>query len=146
MKKKLLAIGNVLMGDDAIAIYLASELQEELRARGIEVIYGETDIGYCISCIEESDYIIIMDAADFGKAPGEVNLLSIGDSLISSKAALGHSISFLDMITLYLPMVQGVIITIQIADLNFRYGLSEALQNRFTYCTSEVMKYITKIH
>jgi len=148
MSMKLLAIGNVLMGDDAVAIYLATKLQDELTQLGIEVFYAETDIEYCITCINDGDYIIFVDAADFGGVTGEVSLLSFDDIFISSseKLVTGHGINFLDIIKLYELKIQGVILAVQIADISFRYGLSEELQNQFSDCASQIMKHINKVN
>lgn len=54
------------MGDDGIAIYVTEMLRKELESRGIEVIIGETDSQYCISKIEEGDFLLILDASYFG--------------------------------------------------------------------------------
>jgi len=146
MSKKLLALGNVLMGDDAVAIHLAMALQEELGQMGIEVIYGETDIGYCITSIQEEDFIIFVDAADFGGVAGEISVMSISEISNTDKFVTGHSINFLHLIKLYKPKLQGVILAVQIADINFRYGLSEELQNRFSECACGIMEHVNMVN
>ncbi len=146
MKIKLLAIGNVLMGDDGIAIYLADAMQEELTKMGIEVIYGETDVGYCMNCIKEEDYIIILDASDFGKKVGEVTRFSIDSIISGNKPAMGHSISFLDMLKLYMPKVRGEILGVQIGDIQFRHGISNELRKQFDLCIRTSLKLIGSIN
>ncbi|HWT26636.1 MAG TPA: hydrogenase maturation protease [Mobilitalea sp.] len=79
MSVKLAAIGNVLMGDDGIAIAIAKKIEPELNRMGIEVVYGETDVGYCISVVDASDDIIILDASAFGKKPGEITRFELTD-------------------------------------------------------------------
>ncbi len=145
MSRKLLAMGNVLMGDDGIGIHLATALQEELSAMGIEVIYGETDIGYCITNIQEDDYIIIVDAADFGATTGDINKVPLEEISSSKNVITGHSISFLELIKLYLPKIKGTVLEVQIAEINFQYGLSQNLQNRFSRCAEDVLNYIRQI-
>ena len=61
MSKKVIAMGNTLMKDDAIGIEVAKEIEEKLLEKGIEVIYGETDVQYSISNVQEDDYIFILE-------------------------------------------------------------------------------------
>ena len=58
MNVKLIAIGNKIMGDDRIGPLVAEHLEKFLSQLGIEVVIGETDIGYCLSKINEKDMII----------------------------------------------------------------------------------------
>lgn len=145
MKKKLLAMGNLLMGDDAIAIYLASSLEEELLQLGIEVIYGETDIGYSMTRISEEDYVIFADAADFGGIPGEVKVFQLEDLVKKTNDITEHNIRFLDLIKLHMPKLEGAVLAVQIADIRFRYGLSEVLQSKFSVSKGELMQHINKL-
>lgn len=68
MDMKLIAIGSRIMGDAGAAIAAAEELYDELVVEGVQVIIGETDVGYCLSCIKEGDIIIILDAS-IGERP-----------------------------------------------------------------------------
>ena len=77
MSLKLIAIGNVLMKDDAIGIKVAEEIEIELLKLGVNVIYGETNIQHCISSVEKDDYIIILDSAYYGKSIGEITIEDI---------------------------------------------------------------------
>ena len=84
MSLKLIAIGNVLMKDDAIGIKVAEEIEIELLKLGVNVIYGETNIQHCISSVEKDDYIIILDSAYYGKSIGEITIEDI-DKFTSNK-------------------------------------------------------------
>jgi hydrogenase maturation protease len=145
MRRKLLAMGNLLMGDDAIAIYLASALEGELSQLGIEVIYGETDIGYSMTRISEEDFVIFADAADFGGIPGEVKEFQLDDMVKETNDITEHNIRFLDLIKLHMPKLEGAVLAVQIADIHFRYGLSEELLSRFSVSKGELMHHINKL-
>jgi hydrogenase maturation protease len=145
MKIKLLAMGNVLMGDDGIAVYMAGIMEEDLRDIGIEVIYGETDIGYCLNQIGEGDYIILFDASDFGKEPGDITTLTFEDINFNDKNMTHHSISFLDLVRLYFPKNDGIVITVQTADISLRYGISSKLTDKTVDLSQELLKQLMDI-
>jgi hydrogenase maturation protease len=130
MSTKLIAMGNILMGDDGIAVFLARLLEAELLALGIEVIYGETDIGYCITRVEDGDYLILLDGACLGKQPGEISLLPLCSAAAEETGMTQHGIRFIDLLALYYPRLEGMILAVEAADLSFRYEISAILMDR----------------
>jgi hydrogenase maturation protease len=142
MNMKVIAIGNILMKDDAIAIEVAREIEEELLEKGIEVIYGETDFEYCISRTSEEDYIVILDAAHFGKEPGEVTFLPLNSFAFKKNGYTQHGYSFLDLITLFYPHIQGEICAIEIHEVEFGNGLSPSLQGKLKGICKEILSKI----
>lgn len=144
MKKKVIAIGNTLMRDDGIGIEVAKEIEEKLLKKGIEVIYGETDVQYSISNVQEDDYIFILDAAYYGKNPGEIISLPLNNFVSTKKRYSGHSYSFLDLLKLYYPNVQGEIYAIQIEEVKFGIGLSLVLQEKLKVISQEILDEIEK--
>lgn len=144
MSIKLIAIGNILMKDDAIGIEVAKKLEEKLTEMDIEVIYGETDFQYCFSKILEDDFIFILDAAYLGKKIGEVTIMPI-DSFVSNKNKhTQHNNSFLDLIKLYYKNIQGMIITIEIKEVELNFGLSAVLQEKLKDISEEVLAKMEK--
>lgn len=142
MNTKLLAMGNVLMGDDGIAVSLATSMENKLREMGVEVIYGETDVGYSISLIQEGDFIIVLDAAETGRDPGTVSCYNIVELQEDWKTIDSHNISFLDLVKLYFPKNKGILIAVDIATLEFHYGLSQILIDRFEDITQQILSKI----
>ncbi len=142
---KLVAMGNVLMGDDGIALYLTSMLEDKLRELGIAVIFGETDIGYCLTQLEEEDFVILIDAAELGKKPGELTLLSFEELAPCRKINTSHCISFFDLLKLYYPKMKGVAIMIQIYRIDFHYGLSDTLKEKTEDMLNLILEQIRKI-
>ncbi|MBV7271367.1 hydrogenase maturation protease [Clostridium sp. PL3] len=147
MKVKVIAIGNILMGDDGIGIVVAEKIKRELEKDNIEVIIGETDFNYCDSMIEKGDYIVILDGAYYGKKPGSITLCPIREYKSLKKEYSQHSFGLLDLISMNYKNVEGYIVGIEISNVDFNLGLSEILLNNFhMICekTINIMKTILK--
>jgi hydrogenase maturation protease len=145
MNIKMIALGNVLMMDDGIAIFVASELEKELRSRNIDVIYGETDIGYCISSVGKEDYLIILDGASCGKAPGEVTVMPLSCTGGFTDAHTQHNINFLDLLKIYHPDTRGTVFAIEINEVRFHYGLSQALTDKKKSIAQIILNHINHL-
>jgi hydrogenase maturation protease len=145
MSIKLIAIGNSLMKDDGIGIEVARQIEEKLIEKGIEVIYGETDFQYCFSKLEEEDFIFVLDAACYGKNPGEVSITKLNDFACRKKNYTQHSYSFLDLLRLYYPSIQGRVIVIEINEVQFDFGLSSVLQEKLKGISEEVLNRIDEV-
>lgn len=139
MSIKVIAMGNVLMKDDAIGIEVTKEIEEKLLEKNIEVIYGETDIQHSISLIKEDDYIIILDAACLEKNLGEITLLSLNELTSNKKGYSQHSYSFLDLVKIYYPNIQGEIYAIEAGEVEFGFGLSCILQQKLKIISEQIL-------
>jgi hydrogenase maturation protease len=145
MNIKLIAVGKVLMKDDGIGIETARQIEEGLMEKGIEVIYGETDFQYCFSSITEVDFIIVLDAFCSGKSPGEVTVKTLNEFRCRKKDYSQHSFSFLDLLKLYYPKIRGVIIGIEVREVDFGFGLSSELLEKLKNISEEVLNRIEDI-
>lgn len=143
-KIKVIAMGNVLMKDDAIGIEVAKGIEERLLERGIEVIYAETDVQNGISNIQEDDFIIVLDAAYYGKKLGEITRLPLNAFSHNKKGYSQHNYSFLDLLKLYYPNVKGEIYAIEVKEVEFGFGLSSALQEKLEAISREILEEIEK--
>jgi hydrogenase maturation protease len=145
MSIKIIAIGNRLMGDDGVAIHVAEKLSKNFQDDGIEVIIGETDFQYCLSKIEEGDYIIILDATWFGNEPGTVTSNPLSDiykfntnqSLFSQ-----HGYSLIRALETYYESVDGLVIGIEGTNFDFDLKLSTDVEERFEGICKKVMKMV----
>lgn len=145
MGVKLLAIGNVLMEDDGIAVFLANTLEESLRRLGIEVIPCETDLSFGISRINSGDLVFIMDAARQGKEVGEVSLYRMEDFYQIKCDMSWHDISTLDLIKLFHPGCYCFLLTIEVYKVDFCYGLSSLLTNMMPDIASRIINEIKSV-
>lgn len=124
MSVKVIATGNILMGDDGIAISVLSEIEKELKLYGIEAIYGETDYEYCLSKIEKGDCVFIIDAAISGKKAGEITVKPI-ESIVNKNVGLTeHSASLIKLISIYHKDIKGYIIGIEVKNIECSLNLS----------------------
>jgi hydrogenase maturation protease len=145
MSVKLIAMGNMLMNDDAVGIEVAKQLEKQLLEKGIEVIYGETDIGYCISKVNQNDFVFILDAACYGKSHCTITPISLDDFVSDRKGYTQHSISFLDLLKLAYPCMQGKIFAIEVKEVAFHYGLSLVLQEKLEGISKDILNRINQV-
>lgn len=142
MSLKLIAMGNVLMKDDGIGIFIAKAMEEELKKKKIEVIYGETDFGFCISQIKEKDRVIILDAAAYGKDPGAITIIPLKEHSPNRNGYSQHSYNLLDILKLFFPDLTGDILAIEVKEITFGFGLSVQLQRKKKDIIKEVFYYL----
>lgn len=145
MSVKLVAMGNVLMKDDGIAIAVTQQIEKELIEKEITIIYGETDFEYCISRVQENDFVIVLDAALTGKMPGKVTARPLNKFPIQKRQYTQHSYHFLDLLKLYYPQADGVILTIEISEIAFEYGISTILQGKMKDITKDILANVDQI-
>lgn len=146
MKTKLIALGNVLMGDDGIAINVANSLINKLKEREIEVIIGETDFDYCLDNINMNDSILILDAVNFGKKPGELTLKTMY-SLIQGNYDIfsQHNLSIIKFLEILDKSVEIFFIGIEVNDVNFRLGISDVLKEKYNSICEHTLEIIDQL-
>ena len=143
MNIKLIAIGSRIMGDDGAAIEAAEKLYEELAAEGIQVIIGETDVEYCLSCINEGDIIIILDASISGRLWGTTWQLSLWDALNGcNQNQFQHDGDLLNTLSMKGLQLSGLLICIEAMDISQGWGLSQALQSQIARICYEIKNMI----
>jgi len=148
MSIKLIAIGNRIMGDDSLAIIIAEKLEKYLINLGVKVIIGETDFEYCLSKIEDGDYLIIVDSTYFKINPGTItvnsfsyiNEINYNNSLFSQ-----HSNNFLANIDRFYQSVTGIVIGIEGINFDYSLSISSILEKRMEYILVQV-KTIVRDH
>lgn len=180
----VLGIGNRLMCDDGIGVYITEELNAIHRDRTsfetllsgavkqdwygnvqVSFISGETDIDFCKDIIKESEFIVIIDAADMGEEPGSVKVLNFSsyrdraslDPVLGLNSFLreeGVSYDFEDTSSHCLPISmhgehilrstrvkEGILIAVQVYRVDYGIGLSDVLLAK----VAEVIKNVDSI-
>lgn len=104
----VLGVGNTLLTDDGVGIVVVRELAEAAERdgatdrRGTPVVYHDGGtIGLALlPLIEDTAGVILVDAADFGGAVGEVRLFEGDDmdALLRVKRSTPHEIAVSDLI------------------------------------------------
>ena len=71
-KTLVLGLGNVLMGDEGVGVYVARELEKRALPEGVECLDGGTGGFTLLEPLEGADRIVLIDAAADGNPPGTV--------------------------------------------------------------------------
>lgn len=137
------------MGDDGVAIHIAEKLSKKLQNKGVEVIIGETDFQYCLSKIEEEDFIIILDANWFGTVPGTVTTIELRDlyKLNTNQSLFSqHGYSLIRGLETYYKSLSGIIIGIEGRKFDFDLSLSSELEESFEDICKKVDEIICNLY
>jgi len=140
--KKVIAIGNRIMMDDAIGIKIVESLKEDLEQLGFSIVLGETDIDYTLNEINEEDFIIIVDSSLMGKNPGSISVSSLNNiKEYNEKIYSLHQMSLVKVLSSSdLFKIDGLLITIEASEINFGMELSRILKNKFEAIKNKVLK------
>ncbi|WP_125152039.1 hydrogenase maturation protease [Clostridium rectalis] len=144
MGKKVIAIGNRIMKDDAIGVILGEELRDDLERIGFQVILGETDVDYCLSFIESGDFIFILDCTLYGIKPGSISVINIKHKEdFYEKGYSQHQLSLIKLLNSYnVERINGFIIGIEGVDVNYGVDISKEILEKFDHIKDEVYNII----
>lgn len=143
MGKKVIAIGNRLMMDDAVALVILGNIRNTLEDNDIESIIGETDIDFCFSKLNQQDTFYIIDSTYYGNVPGTVTFKNMKD--IKKMRGFSRSIQSLELmelINMYKMDIKGYFIGIEIANIDINIGLSYILQRQVNYISRDILNFI----
>lgn len=73
LKTLVLGLGNVLMGDEGIGVYVVRELEKRTLPAGVECLDGGTGGFTLLEPLQDADRILIVDAANDGNPAGTVS-------------------------------------------------------------------------
>jgi len=143
MSKKVIAIGNRLMMDDAVAVLILEKIKNILEDKGIEVIIGETDVEFCFSKLNEQDIFYIIDSTYYGNSPGTVTFKSLDDiNKIKGQNRSIHSLGLMELVNMYKMNIKGYFIGIEIDNIDVNIGLSNILQEHIEFISNKILNYI----
>lgn len=143
MSEKVIAIGNRLMMDDAVAVLILEKIKNTLEDKGIETIMGETDLDFCFSKLNQEDVFYIMDSTYYGNIPGTVTFKSLND-MVKTRGQIKsiHSLGLMELVNTYKMDIKGYFIGIEIANIDINIGLSNTLQGQIEYISKEILNFI----
>jgi len=141
-----LGIGNPLLSDEGIGIHVINKLSKEYEfPKSVRLIDGGTMGLDLLPFLEGNDKVLIIDAVDFHKEPGTINIIE-GDEIpkfLSSKLSV-HQIGLPDM--LFAARLMDIIpsemclIGIQPKSTEPGLELSEEIKNRFDALLEKVFQ------
>ncbi|MGP4081426.1 hydrogenase maturation protease [Pseudalkalibacillus sp. R45] len=136
-KRVVLGLGNRLMMDDGIGIYLVEDLQRENLASSFQFFVGETDVEYCLQVIEECPFLIVIDAVGNDRKPGDISLFDLKDMHAMSLGYSAHNFHFFHMLEHM--DVEGLLIGIEPYKIDFQDSLSEVLLQKYPLIKHKVI-------
>lgn len=125
-KVAILGVGNPLMGDDGVGSWVAGELQGKVRA---PVFVGEeVPENYLYDIIsEEPEYLLVIDAVDFGGKAGEMRLVDLEE--LTPRFLSSHGMSLNIMASLLEEKgCKVILLGIQPQNLAFGADMSEEVK------------------
>jgi len=142
----VLGIGNRLMMDDGIGIYLVEELMKHADDTDVQYIVGESDINYCLKVIEDATDVIILDAVISGNEPGELRVYSLNNlSVVHFLDLSVHNLHLFQVLYQLKESVHGYLIGITPYKIEFNIGLSKLIEKRWTYIVQNVNNVIRQL-
>ncbi len=100
MNIAIFGIGNILLSDDGVGVHAVNKLKDEyIFPESVELIDGGTKGLDLLPFFENRDKVLIIDAANFKKEPGTIDVVP-GDKIpafLSSKLSV-HQIGLPDML------------------------------------------------
>ncbi len=91
----VLGLGNILYGDEGFGVRLAQRLYAGWNfPPGVRVVDGGTQGQTLLTFVEEADRLLVLDAVDFGLAPGELVLREGVPAHITARKLGPHQNSF----------------------------------------------------
>ncbi|AKA68791.1 hydrogenase maturation protease [Clostridium scatologenes] len=142
MKKVVIGVGNKLMLDDGIAIFVLENIKSVLEDNGIEVIIGETDVDFCFSKLNNVDEFYIADSYFSDRIPGDLTFKKIKDVKKIREHCAVHSLGLMDLINIYKIEIKGYFIGIEIGSIDMSIGLSNDLEVKFKDICSKILSFI----
>jgi len=135
----VLGIGNRLMMDDGIGLYVVENLKNKDMYHDLKYVIGETDIDFCLDEIQGSDYLIVVDAVSTGNKPGEITIKPLNEALPVFNAGLSaHNLHFMDILTRTVRDIKGILVGIEVSEVNYKIGLSEVLTQKLPEIADKV--------
>ncbi|MBT2689544.1 hydrogenase maturation protease [Bacillus sp. ISL-47] len=142
----ILGIGNKLMMDDGIGVYLVEELSKTETNPQINYVIGESDIDYSLSQLEGAEFVIILDAVLSGSKPGDLTIFPL--DRVHSHRMLDlspHNLHLFQALYYQRDKMKGFLIGIEPSEISFQMGLSRVLSKKWPEILYSVKKTIEEL-
>lgn len=130
----IIGLGNPLRGDDGVGVCLLPSLRKQTLPPNVKVIDGGTQGLNLVNLIEGWQRVILIDAAEIGKSPGqfirfrleEADLSENKQHLSIHSAGLSEALLLAQALKILPPEV--IIFGVQPADIEWKTELSPAVE------------------
>ena len=140
----VIAIGSRIMKDDGIGVWVAEAIESILNKENVDVVIAETDVEYGFYAAKAYDYVFVMDAMVSGNIHGKIMVFPLFDAKAQKSYASQHDMSLIDMLVRDVSP-PGSLIGIEAHEVDFGFGLSQTLQEKFEEICGGVITEILKI-
>ncbi|MYL35823.1 hydrogenase maturation protease [Pontibacillus yanchengensis] len=124
----ILGIGNQLMMDDVVGIYLVQELEKANFNPDVQYIVGESDVDYGLEKVEGASCVIVIDAVYLGKEVGEVTVMSLEELPKQQTLDISpHNLHLFQALYQRKDYQKGYLIGVEPQEITFHIGLSKNL-------------------
>lgn len=104
-KTLVLGIGNILMGDEGIGVYVVRGLEQHTLPDGVECLDGGTGGFTLLGPLEDADRILLIDAASDGNPVGTVTRTTPQFSRDYPPTLTAHDVGMKDLLDMF--YIQG---------------------------------------
>ena len=101
----VMGLGNVIMGDEGIGVYVVKEIEKHTLPAGVECMDGGTGGFVLLGPLQNADHVILIDAADDGNEPGTVTRTTPRFSRDYPPTLTAHDIGIKDLLDAF--YIQG---------------------------------------
>lgn len=143
----VIGLGNVLMGDDGLGVYVAAGLQEKKWPPGVLILDVGTSTFNYLEEISQSRILIAVDAIQAGGKPGCIYRFGCSDNVNRpDNWRDAHGFSLLDTVELARRIngypVNFIIYGVEPLDINFSNSLSQAVKKSLVKVIDKVSEEI----
>lgn len=101
----VLGLGNILMGDEGIGVYVVRALEKHALPAGVECLDGGTGGFTLLEPLEDADRIVLIDAANDGNPVGTVTRTTPKFSRDYPPTLTAHDVGMKDLLDIF--YIQG---------------------------------------
>jgi hydrogenase maturation protease len=142
----VLGIGNRLMMDDGIGIYLIEQLSKLNRKPYVSFLIGESDIDYCMDQIMKATFVIIVDAVFSGNKPGELTVYPLANlHEYQTLDISAHNFHLFQSLYQQKESIKGYLIGVEPYEVRFHIGLSKTLREKWKTILQDVSQTIDRL-
>ena len=142
----VLGIGNQLMMDDGIGIFLVEQLSMLNRTPHVSFLIGESDIDYCMDQIMKATFVIIVDAVFSGNKPGELTVYSLANLHEYQTLNISvHNFHLFQSLYQQKESKKGYLIGVEPYEIRFHIGLSKTLREKWKTILQDVSQTIDRL-
>jgi len=100
-----MGLGNIIMGDEGIGVYVVKEIEKHTLPAGVECMDGGTGGFVLLGSLQNADHVILIDAAADGNEPGTVTRTTPRFSRDYPPTLTAHDIGIKDLLDAF--YIQG---------------------------------------